>query len=171
MARSVLLWLSIVLVLVFGGCAPNDPLDRKIKADTPAEFARWWDRTREKFPDEQRTEIFRIIRYLQDSTPRLKAMSAQDHYDPLCKKINGLTVRDLMVLGYEDSIENLQKRMLLETRKLAGLVATISESDDPASREYAESMLSYTRDRIAEWKDKIADNNRRIVQLTSAAQP
>lgn len=167
MARLTLLWLSLLLLLC--GCAPEDPLDRKIKAGTPREFSRWWDRTRGKLPDAERAEAYKLIRYLQDSTPRLKSMAAEDHYDPLCKRINGITVRQLMVLAYEDSTANLQNRVMLETGKLTDLTNRIAESDDGTGREYAESMLRYTRERIAEWKERIADNDRRIAELTSIA--
>jgi hypothetical protein len=76
---------------------------------------------RKKLPEAQRVEVFKIIRYLQDSTPRLKAMRSEDHYDPLCKKIGGITARQLLVLGYEDGSENLRSRILLETGKLPRL--------------------------------------------------
>jgi hypothetical protein len=171
MGRILLLSLWSISILLCG-CAPKDPLDRKVKAGTPAEFARWWDRTREKLPDEQRAEVFKVIRYLQDSTPRLKAMRADDHYDPLCKKIDGISIRRLLVLGYENSNDNLQSRILLETGKLPQLVTAISESDDPVRREYTDSVLRYTRERIDDWKATIAENDRRIAQLIpSAAQP
>ncbi len=48
-------------------------------------------------------------------------MRSEDHYDPLCKKIGGITARQLLVLGYEDGSENLRSRILLETGKLPRL--------------------------------------------------
>ncbi len=169
MARLPLLWLSLLLLLC--GCAPKDPLDRKVKATTPEEFARWWDRTQEKLPDAQRAEVYKLARYLQDSIPRTRTMRADDHTDPLCKRINGLTVRQLMVLGYEESSHNTRARLILETGKLPHLVTAVSESEDAATRDYAQRMLDFTREQIARWNEVIASNDRRIAELNAPAVP
>ena len=167
MARFLALSLS-VLVLFLCGCAPKDPLDRKVKASTPEEFAHWWDRTQAKFPDAQRAEIYKLARYLQDSIPRVRSMRADDHYDPLCKRINGLTVRQLMILAYEESSYNIRTRVILETGKLPHLVDAVADSADADRRDYAQNILTFTQERIASWKETISANERRIAELTAA---
>jgi hypothetical protein len=166
MARHPLLWLSLLILL--GGCAPKDPLDRKVKAGTPREFAHWWDRTREKFPDEQRGEIYKIARYLQDSTPRLKSMSPEDHYDPLCKQIDGMSVRELLVFGYRETNRHLRDRLILQTNRLASLANALAEATEENVRLHAERSLKYANDIIAQLDNEIAGNERRIAELEAA---
>jgi hypothetical protein len=156
-----------VLVFVLGlllfttGCAPKDPLDRKVSADTPGDLVLWWDRARKHFPEEQRVEIARVIRDLQDNTPRLKAMRADDKFDPLCKQIDGLTVREVLILGYSENNRVLRNRVLKEMGRLPALVNAGSETPEreartKRAREYAAEEIDRLNRQITGNEDLIA---------------
>jgi hypothetical protein len=167
MARLPLLCLFLLL----SGCAPQDPLDHKAKASTPSDFSDWWEDVKVELSDDQRTEAYQLIRYLRDATPRLKSMKADDPYDPFCKRINRLRLRDIMILAYEDKNDWLRKKVIGNSSDLPALVEASSKTDDPDGLRYIQSRIDYARTFIDQYNEQIAANDRRIAELQPVPKP
>jgi hypothetical protein len=163
---AVLLLLALVS---WSGCAPKNPLDRIVKAETPAELSNWWDNIRDKLGDAERDELYGLIRYLQDATPRLRSMTSNDRNDPLCTQINRLKVRSLMIFAYEEKNRHIRQRVMAETGRFDRLLAAVSEATNDADRERSEGILNHARQRIESADQAIAINNHRIAELAPPA--
>lgn len=170
MARIPLLCL-LSLLLLASGCAPKNPLDRKVRAGTPEQFFSWWDRTQKKLPENEREEVHEILLFLKQSTPRLRPMQEKDPNDPLCKRIDGLTLREVLVLGYQDKNHQVRMRLMRETGNLAPLVAMATDATDDLARERIEATIRQTKLAAERSEEKIAHNSRRIAELETPSAP
>jgi hypothetical protein len=163
--------LVLALLALLTGCAPKDPFDRKVKASTPHHLSQWWEHTRDDFSEADQEEIVTVIRFLQDYTPRLRPMTALDPYDPLCKQINGLPLRDVLAFGYREHNRYLRNQLLNDTQNLPRFTKTLEETEDDALREYTTKLLENTRNRMNQTDARIAKNNRRIAELGKTTLP
>lgn len=92
--------LVLFAVLCLAGCSRSaDPLDWKIKAGDPAEMEQWFGKNLHLMPGELSDEVIISFNNIKVDTglrgnPRSKVYR-------VCRRIDGLTVRELLIEGHE----------------------------------------------------------------------
>jgi hypothetical protein len=162
-------FLTTVLALLLTACAPKNPLAWTVKAKTPEVLSEWWEKTYPKLPPELATEVNDALLSLNRAIPRGRAQVENDHYDPVCKRLDGLTLREVLVESCRESNKSLLNRVIIETNKLQQMTATEVEGEAPANRRYREEVIAHTEKIIAAWKEQIAKNDARIQELQTPA--
>src|SRR2546423_648274 len=95
------------------GCGePADPLDRKVEADTPAEYNEWNHRTLPQLPEPLRSEFGHAFEEIVIVSGRAgTARNLEDSTDPVCRRLNGRTVRAAILDGYRLESDRLSRRL------------------------------------------------------------
>lgn len=119
-------WLLWALVVTFtaGGCSPRNayPPNWVVEAEHPHGLARWNARHLPHMPaDLQQSYSLALLRIsdgLGRPRPRPGNEFSRDAFDPLCRRIHGRTVRQVVLDGFDSRLETLTNKLALESRNL-----------------------------------------------------
>lgn len=122
----------LLLVLLGASCQPADPLDWKVSANTPEDYNAWNIRTVAKLPPELREEYLRAFNKLAVATPGgISPRSMTDEHFPLCKRLNGRTVRTIIIDGYAAERQRLLEKIGAETDTMLRNLQRRAKITDP----------------------------------------
>jgi hypothetical protein len=164
--------LVLLLVLAVSGCQPADPLAWKIHASTPREFEAWQDHRLGRLPEKIREELIRAVILLGGSAEvRATSRSATDLNRHLCQRIDGKTIRAVIVDAYYVERSSLLNRTILEADNI---VQNLKTSDAVANKpeqlkkfENARARQEHSLDVI---KGRLAAIDGRIRELETPAR-
>lgn len=162
---SPLRWLVLVLAILVSGCAPSDPLEIKISASDGDVFLRWMKATSPKLPPGVETELARSIVKISARTVRLPS-ETDPLGEALCKKIDGISIRNAIIDGYEAENEQLMLRLLLDQENQ---LKTLNQLDSPApafSRQDLQARVDREAKIMDSIRQRLAANRARISELS-----
>lgn len=165
LARSLSSLLFVGMLLLCSGCAPKDPFARKVRASTPEALNHWWAKTQTKLPPALAEELQSGFDFLDRNTPTLKARTGNDHYDPMCKQLDGLTIREALILMYDEQNNALFTRLSRNSTHLENLVNGTGSDSSEAYAAYREKIIASTQQQTEKLSETIARNRARIAEL------
>lgn len=152
-------------LLALGGCAPRDPLDRKVEAGTLAELQVWIQKTQRAVDPELAKEIDLVFLNLAAETPRFRKPSTEREMlqrgNPLCMRVHGRPLRDVMVDSYTAAINTLTLQNNIDAENLVRLSAVVNTERADAF----ERRLEAVRSEITKRDERIQRHRERIAQL------
>lgn len=167
---SVVRFLLTLAALALAGCVPADPLDWKISAKTPAQFNEWRDEDLPRLPAEVQKEFIHTFNFFAAQTPGVtsKRMDATDN--PLCRRLHGRTIRNVIIEGYSlETTALLSKISTTSDNLLRNLQRSQTAAAAPAQDRFDRVQLSQT-DAIAVMEKRLAEIKARVAVLSRSAR-
>lgn len=158
------------LVLFATGCARRSPLELRVRAETPYEFLEWQERVMTRQPASVAAEFKEAVARIVACSPT--RMSLHDErmmhrrHHPICRELDGRTVREVIIAGYVATNEELLRGMILQSNNLIGALqyeAAVRAEKEDAGR--VERMIDRRSAVLGTAKAQVAANRRRIAEL------
>src|ERR1051325_2435512 len=125
--------------LAWAGCRPRDPLDWKISAKTPAHFEEWRDEDLVRLPTVEQAEFNRAFSFFAATAPRALADKDMDATNnPLCRRINGRTIRSVILEGLDLEKRALYARIYTESDNIARNAELTAKREDEETAKKVE---------------------------------
>lgn len=159
----------LVAASILVGCGPKNPLDRTVDASNPGTYLAWWKHERRRLPQGLEAELDDAFRAINNSIVRRYAVDLNSSNDPFCVKVNGLTLRDVLIDAYLQENEVLLKRISLGTTNLATLTKNPAFDDDAKTSKRRDYVIKQQEEIITVWKTALEHNQARITELQSSA--
>lgn len=122
--------ISLLAVLLLAGCTPRDPLDWKIDGRNANELQGWLDHTIEKMPAPLADEFSVAVVRIRDTTHGWTKANPEATTNPLCFRLHGRTVRDVLIEGLQLQADDLAARVKNDKANILRLI----ESDANTTR-------------------------------------
>ena len=166
--RTLALFWIAALVALAGCSRSKDPLEWKIDAAHPAAMQDWLDTNVPLMPTKLGLELRWSIGNIQITLPPPKTREPLEQANKLCARIDGRTVRAVLIEGYELSHNVLLARAKNRSDELVSLLnagegATDEQRDDQMARA-ANARLD-----LQEVKQQLAKSEQRLDELRSVA--
>ena len=149
--------------LVLAGCERQsaDPLEWKLEGDRPDELQAWLDtntaRMTPKLAGELAASVNNIGAKTHDPDPARKA-------NLLCRKLDGHTVREVLIAGHRISREALLARLQRESGNLVQLV-NLTSIEKPGDEARLQARVTATRQYISQLEQQLTKINSRLEEL------
>lgn len=168
-----------LLVLLLGaGCHRPEPLETRVSAETPQEFFAWQERTRPRLPAEVAAEfeaaIDRLVRFSPSKMKLNDAGMLRSRFHPICRAIDGRSLREVMLLGYEAENTELLRGIILNSESLAAIVQLPQAVEGTREQQRAiEGMVSRRTATLEAARARVEANRQRSAELKGMvpAQP
>ncbi len=155
---------ALLGTILFAGCAPSaDPLDWKIEADDIDELNVWLRDTLPLLPDDLKAEVEASIGNIQSS---LSEKGDVARALALCRRLDGRSVRFVVINGYEIGNDILTARIQNESEALLRLAQTA----DALPADQVERETAYHRARSAAYKKTLERAEQRLASLRAELQ-
>lgn len=167
---------ALLLALLFlSACAPEppDPLDWRIAAGTPNEFNAWCAQHQPRMGAQVHADFANAIKCLAAKSARFgQAYDMRETNNPLCQRVNQLTVRSVIIDGLTAGRDILAAQLAL---KQENVLRTVQAGLDPsltsAQQAAYERRRIYTDEVVAELKRRVAETEERIHLYESGGDP
>lgn len=158
-------------VALGAGCGPKDPLDMKVSARNPDDYASWIEAKESRFTEEMMKDFAFAISVIKENTPkgdsRSPDLTVRDGSAEICRKINGRTVRQVILDGYYAANMTMQRTM---SNELENLQRNIKRSQEPGLGEKElrrfEATIKSQQDMIERTKTQLSINQKKVERLT-----
>ncbi len=158
-----LLWLACLGLLA--GCGrPADPLEWKIGAAHPAAMQEWLDDNIPLMPPKVGRELRACISNIQITLPPAKTNSPLEQANKLCARIDGRTVRAILIEGNELSHQMLVARAKNYSDELIAMM----NAGEGASEEVRDAQMARAAEarlNLQEVKQQLARGQKRLDEL------
>jgi hypothetical protein len=157
----------VAFLVGFTGCSPRDPLDWRISAKTPSHFEEWRDQDLVRLPAREQQEFNRAFTFFASTSPRAldtKDMGATNN--PLCRRINGRTIRSVILEGLDLEKRALYARIYTESDNIARNANLTAKMDSEAISQKVEKARTGQMANIAAMNLRIAEIDERVKQLS-----
>lgn len=154
-----------VLLVSLLGCAARDPLDREVEAYNLAELRAWIADVHEDVDPELGKEIDLVFTNLASQTPRFRKPTTEREMlqrgNPLCQRVNGRRLRDVMIDSYSAAIMALTQQNNIDAENLLRLSSVVNTDRAEAFAEHIE----FVQAEIAKRDERIRLHRERIASL------
>ncbi len=148
-----------------GGCRKN-PYDQKISAATQQELNQWLSLNTHRLSLEETAEIKDCLAEIKVSFMLAKEAAGQDNINrKMCEKIDGMALKDTVVLGYELQIARLELEKARLQKDLAYKRSLKARPGDLASANFLEDQKEQVRAQISKFDERLNRCNARIKEL------
>jgi hypothetical protein len=166
-AKITCLALSFLACLMVAGCAPKDPLDWKIEADTPADFDDWWQQKKDLLPPSLAIELHATFKIISERVePRGTPKIPDDGLDPFCQRVNHWRIRDALLDGYMLANESLQSQVLIEQNKVLRYIQLSGTPVIGSQQNELDQAIKYEQQLIDALNRAIQHNQARVHELS-----
>jgi hypothetical protein len=153
------------LLLVLAGCGPSkDPLDWKIDASDPTALQEWFDTKVAQLPDPISREFRACISNIQLTLPPARTTAPLEKANYLCARLNGKTVRDVLIEGNELSYKMMLARSKTQSDTLLRLISA-GEGLTDYQRSELPDRIAYARAELDQSRQLIARGEKRLEEL------
>lgn len=165
---SQLVRLLLLLALGIGltGCRSKDPLDWKVEGRNAIRLQEWLLETEAALPRALQQEFAWAFNNLATTTPNWRDQDPRSTRNPLCLRVQGLTIREILIDGYERSSRSLLSRIGNDQDNVRRLVENYATLESSRREEHHyQAQLAFLQKRIAESRHERERVNRRIDEL------
>lgn len=154
------------VALALAGCTPRDALDWKVDGRNASELQVWLDCTIEKMPAPLADEFSVAVVRIRDTTHGWTKANPQATTNPLCLRLHGRTVRDVLVEGLRLQADDFAARVKNDKTNILRLIeSTANAKLTPAEEARHQRQLQHLR-RQGELNERAYDAlEKRISQL------
>jgi hypothetical protein len=152
-------------LLLLAGCGQsNDPLDWKIDASDPTALQEWFDTKVALLPDPISREFSACIGNIQLTLPPARTTAPLEKANHLCARVNGKTVRDVLIEGNELSYKMMLARSKTQSDTLLRLI-NAGEGLTDYQRSELPDRIAFARAELDESRRQIARGEKRLEEL------
>ncbi len=160
--------LCVSALLLLAGCAKPDLPDLKVRAATPSEFSSFKTDLERRFPKEHLEPLETALTELQwDAMHRGIKASADRELDMLAK-IDGKTVREAQILGWQARRERLRREIASMTEIRAHNQRLAEKTAATGTPESVLTHLHNAEDILARQNRDLAATEHRLLQWALA---
>lgn len=168
LSRALLVWTSVFLCLVWSGCERGDPQAARIEAATSRALARWRMKMADRLTREQWREFEAALQDVRLRVMAEREASGSDAVEQaMCGRIDGRTLREVLMLGYESKLKRLDPIRVELQRAVGGNELLVPR--DPESEKHLEGFRARQQERLAALDAEIEEAEQRLVQLDPGA--
>lgn len=151
---------------MLAGCAkrPADPLEWKLTGDRPAKLQEWIDTNLPLMTPQLGGEFSASVRNIQAN---IRGTDPVRNAAVLYQKLNGRTVREILIEGHEIARDLTLARLNRESHNLLQLV-NLSSDLTAAEKERRETQLTARRNYIARLQETLDKGDSRLAELRAA---
>lgn len=167
--RWVARGVACALVLFTVGCRRN-PLDLEVQAETPYAFLEWQERVMARQPEGVATEFKQAVARIVAASPTKLSLHNErllhSRQHPICRELDGCTVREVIIAGYRVANETLLRGMILGSDNLVMALKyedTIRAATNDGGR--LDRMVAQRSAMLGTAKAQVEANRRRIAEL------
>jgi hypothetical protein len=174
MRRFILGTLSVAILAAIG-CGPRDPLERMVKAETPAAFSSWRSQatgdasadTRRRIEDALQEIRLNVAaeREIKRASGEKVDTSAESIDEALRDRINARPLREVVQLGYELRVFRLTRERAALQEAMAMNAQLVTKPGDVASRQHLDGLRDRQMARVEKYQADIAAAERELVPL------
>jgi hypothetical protein len=169
-STSALLLLAVAIAAV-AGCERADPHASLVEATSGSGLGRWRIQAGERFTREEWREFDAALQELRLRVmAERQASGSEAVQEAMCSRINGLTFREVLVLGHEATLLRLRPVRDELKRAVDTNALLVTKPGDRASASYLENLSARQTERLEKIDAEIALARRRLVEL-GAAKP
>lgn len=159
----------IIALVALAGCGRHpDPLEWKIEAGTPGEMQQWLGANLPLMPPKLAHELRACIANIQITLPPAKTSLPMEQANKLCARLNGRTVRAVVIEGNELSNNMLVARAKNLSDQLVHLL-NIPEGMTEEQQDEQMARAANTRLDLQEVKQQITRSENRLAELHAGA--
>jgi hypothetical protein len=163
----LVLALLVIAASALAGCTPRDPLDWKISAKTPAHFEEWRDQDLARLPEAQQAEFNRAFSFFSSTAPRaLESKDMNATSNPLYRRVNGRTIRSVILEGLDLEKRALYARIYTESDNMVRNAQLTATRDDPETARKVEKARVGQAANIAAMKLRVQEIDDRVKALS-----
>lgn len=150
----VLIWLTVSAALC--GCHPSNPLDRKIVASSAIDFVGWRADAGGSLDGEQWRDLDEAIQEIKFRMTIDHIASGSDAVDnAMCERINGRTVREVLIFGYKSMLDRLNIERTESIKVISTNARLVTRPGDTASADYLREKRKVQSDALDVITNKI----------------
>lgn len=160
----------ICAALVLGACGRTEPLATPVSATSMSGLGRWRIKQANRFTLEEWREFDAALQEI-----RLRVMADREASgseaveEAMCARINGRSVREVLVLGYEGRFARLQPVRDELKRSLEGNALLVTKPGDRASASYLDTLRGRQEEQLRKTEAEIAVAVQRLEALGARA--
>jgi hypothetical protein len=159
---------ATILGLLAGCTRPSDPLDWKIDAPTPGRFNAWAQESLPYLTSDLRDEFNHVWHEFVLAGGRAGyARSMDDSSDPVCRRINGHTIRQALQYGYELEKERLNRKIDLESELLLHDLQKSNADENSSAPDGSAALIALRRREIEQTKHRVEEVTARLAQISA----
>ena len=133
--------LALALVLAAGGCAPADPLETRIPADSAISYAMWESDTLGRLTPEQMEDYRDALQEIRFRAMGLHGASGHEAVEAsLRRTIDGMTLRQVILQGLGWKVARLDAQRAELAKSIALNARIRTHPEDTASQNYLEEF-------------------------------
>ncbi len=163
--KRTLSGLLVIALLLLTGCGPGkDPLDWPVDASSPESLQVWFDSKIPLMPPAMGREFGVCVSNIQLTLPPARTTEPLEKAHHLCARLNGKTVRDILIEGNELSYQTT----LARTRNLSDeLVRLIGAGEGLTDYQRSElpDRIAAARAQLDESRQQMARGEKRLAEL------
>ncbi len=162
MVRSLL----FAVVLLGAGCHPDNPLDERVSARRPLDYTMWRARIADRLDATQAQELDAMVEEIRlGIMVEGRATGSEAIDEALRQQIDGRTLREVLVSGYEKKWQRLDLEKV-RTEEFADKDAQLRfKPGDEESRAYIDGVVGKMKTRLAEIALEMETIDRRLKEL------
>jgi hypothetical protein len=174
MRRFIVGLLSVALFAAIG-CEPRDPLERMVKAGTPAAFTSWRSHatsdasadTRRRIEDALQEIRLNVAaeREIKRANGEKVDTSAESIDEAVRDRINARPLREVVQLGYELRVFRLTRELAALQQAMAMNAQLVTKPGDVASRQHLDGLRDRQMGRVDKYQADIAAAEHELVPL------
>lgn len=156
-------WAAIVLMVA--GCA-RDPAQAPVEAGTARALATWRMKVANRFTLAEWKEFEAALQEIRLRVMAERAASGSEAVEEaLCARINGRTMRDVLLMGYEARLSRLRPLRGELKKAVEGNELLVTKPGDRASATYLEDLRARQNERLQKTEAEIKSAEERIIGL------
>ena len=167
MKRTFFGQLALTLLLLTG-CGPGaDPLDWKVDASDPQAMQAWFDSKIPLMPTAMGREFSVCISNIQITLPPARTKEPLEKAHHLCARLNGKTVRDILIEGNELSYQMILARTKNQSDELVRLIGA-GEGLTDYQRSELPDRIAAARAQLDESRQQLDRGEKRLAELRAS---
>ena len=152
--------------LLICSCRPKNPQEWTVHGPTPLKLEKWWEENRDLLPPQTARELREAIYIISSTTVRPNTdYLTNDSNDPLCRRVDGRKVRDILIEGYQISDESLLNKINIEETYLEQNIRRSARTDSAPKQKQFDQTIRYQRQYIDKLYQTLRHNETRLKEL------
>lgn len=159
--------LVVIVSLLFSACSePADPRTMPIDASSPAAFDAWKGKIRQRIPAAEMQELEERVKEIRLGIMLRKEASGVDPVAwKLCEYLNGKTINEVILLGYNTEIEAVTREIELQRVNIQKIEEGLNGPGSVAAKAPLRDHYAQVKDNVGKLEARLARAKARLAEL------